>query len=172
MSLVYYLTVNCIIKTETVLNNYENGDEMEKLKIAIGSDHGGFELKEKIVEYLKLNGFEFEDFGTFSNDSCDYPKIGRKVAMAVDCKKFNRGILVCGSGIGMSIVANRYKAVRAALCWDMTTAEFSRTHNDANILCLGQRVIDEKLALEMVDLWLKTNFEGGRHQLRVDMLGE
>ena len=143
---------------------------MESVKIAIGADHGGFELKEKIIEYLKLNNFEFEDFGTFSIDSCDYPKIGRKVSSEVDCKKFNRGILVCGSGIGMSIVANRYKGVRAALCWDMVTAKLSRQHNDANILCLGQRVTEESLALKIVDLWLKTEFEGGRHQIRVNML--
>jgi len=142
------------------------------LKIAIGADHGGFELKEKIVDYLKSKGIEFKDFGTFSKDSCDYPKIGKDVASEVANGNFNRGILVCGSGIGMSIVANRFKKVRAALCWDMTTAEFSRTHNDANLLCLGQRVVDNQLALEMVDLWLNTEFEGGRHKLRVDMLGE
>lgn len=145
---------------------------MEDLKIAIGADHGGFELKERIVEYLKSSGIEFKDFGTFSLDSCDYPKIGAEVAEQVAKGNFNRGILVCGSGIGMSIIANRFKKVRAALCWDMTTAKFSRTHNDANLLCLGQRVIDNQLALEMVDLWLKTEFEGGRHKLRVDMLGE
>lgn len=145
---------------------------MEKLKIAIGTDHGGFELKEKIVEYLKSNGYDFEDFGTYSNDSCDYPKIGKKVASEVGSGNFNRGILVCGSGIGMSIAANRFKNVRAALCWDMITAKFSRTHNDANILCLGQRVIDNELAIKMIDLWLKTEFEGGRHKIRVDMLGE
>lgn len=145
---------------------------MEKLKIAVGTDHGGFELKEQIVKYLKSNGFDYEDFGTYTNDSCDYPRIAGKVAREVDLKNFNRGILLCGSGIGMSIAANRFKGVRAALCWDLTTAKFSRTHNDANVLCLGQRVIDEKLAMEMVDLWLKTEFEGGRHQRRVDMLGE
>ena len=145
---------------------------MEKLKIAIGADHGGFELKEKIIEYLKLKNIEFKDFGAFSTNSCDYPKIGRTVSIEVDANNFNRGILICGSGIGMSIVANRYKGVRAALCWDLTTAKFSRTHNDANILCLGQRVIDEQLAIEMVDLWLKTEFEGGRHKLRVYMLEE
>lgn len=142
------------------------------LKIAIGADHGGFELKEKIVEYLKLNDYEFKDFGTFSNDSCDYPKIAKDVALEVHCNNFDRGIIVCGSGIGVSIMANRFKNVRAALCWDLTTAKLSRSHNDANILCLGQRVTDAKLVLEMVDLWLKTEFEGGRHQRRVDMLAE
>lgn len=142
------------------------------LKIAVGSDHGGFELKEKIVEYLKLNKFEFKDFGTFTSESCDYPKIAKTVALEVDGGNFNRGIIVCGSGIGVSIMANRFKNVRAALCWDLTTAKLSRSHNDANILCLGQRVTDEKLVLEMVDLWLKAEFEGGRHQRRVDMLTE
>lgn len=142
------------------------------LKIAIGADHGGFELKEKIVEYLKLNKIEFKDFGTFSTDSCDYPKIAKTVALEVDGGDFDRGIIVCGSGIGVSIMANRFKRVRAALCWDLKTAQLSRSHNDANIICLGQRVIDEKLALEIVDVWLKTDFEGGRHQRRVDMLTE
>lgn len=143
---------------------------MTNFKIAIGSDHGGFELKEKIIEYMKSNGFEFKDFGTFSKESCDYPKIGSDVAKQVANFNFDKGILVCGSGIGVSIAANRYKGVRAALCWDMNTVRLSRTHNDANILCLGQRVLDEKLALDMVDLWLKTDFEGGRHENRVDML--
>lgn len=145
---------------------------MGKLKIAIGADHGGFELKEKIVEHLKSKGLEVKDFGTFSSDSCDYPKIGKEVASMVNSKSYDRGILVCGSGIGMSIMANRYNGVRAALCWDLKTTELSRLHNDANVLCIGQRVIDNNLAIEMVDLWLKTEFEGGRHQKRVDMLKE
>lgn len=145
---------------------------MEKLKIAIGSDHGGFLLKEKIVEYLKSNNFEFKDFGCFSEDSCDYPVIGKAVSKEVSNKNFNRGILVCGSGIGMSIVANKFKGVNAALCWNLQTAKSSRTHNNANILCLGQRVTDEALVMEMVDLWLKTEFEGGRHKTRVDMIEE
>ena len=143
---------------------------MNNLKIAIGSDHGGFELKEKIIEYLKSNNYEYKDFGTFTSDSCDYPTIGKEVSLEVANNNFDRGILVCGSGIGMSIAANRYKKVRAALCWDLTTSKFSRTHNNANILCLGQRVIDNNLAIEMVDLWLKTEFEGGRHQNRIDMI--
>lgn len=145
---------------------------MKTLKIAIGSDHGGFELKDKIVKHLKTRGFEVKDFGTFSADSCDYPKIGKEVASNVNSKNADRGILVCGSGIGMSIAANRFKDVRAALCWDLKTAELSRQHNNANVLCLGERVIDNDLAIKMVDLWLKTQFEGGRHQKRVDMLKE
>ncbi len=145
---------------------------MEDLKIAIGSDHAGFELKEKIVEYLTSNNYNFKDFGTFTPESCDYPKIAQIVASEVSNKAFNRGILVCGSGIGMSIAANKFKGVKAALCWNSFTAKSSRTHNDSNILCLGQRVTEENLALEIVDLWLKSEFEGGRHKLRVDMIEE
>lgn len=143
---------------------------MEKLKIAIGADHGGFELKEKIVGYLKANNIEFKDFGTFSNDSCDYPVFAKEVALEVSKNNFNRGILVCGSGIGMAIVANKVKGIRAALCWNLSTAKSARTHNDSNILCLGQRQLEDNLALEMVDTWLHTEFEGGRHKTRVDMI--
>lgn len=145
---------------------------MDNLKIAIGSDHAGFELKEKIVEYLTSNHYDFKDFGTFSTDSCDYPKIAQAVASEVSKKNYGRGILVCGSGIGMSIAANKYKGVLAALCFNMFTAKSSRTHNNSNVLCLGQRVTEEKLALEIVDTWLNTEFEGGRHKLRVDMIEE
>lgn len=143
---------------------------MENLKIAIGADHGGFELKEQIVEYLKSNNIEFKDFGTFSSESCDYPIFAKEVALEVSKGNFNRGILVCGSGIGMSIVANKVKGIRAALCWNISTATSARIHNDSNILCLGQRQLDDKLALEMVDVWLHTDFEGGRHKTRVDMI--
>ena len=168
---MHYLAVNCIMSIMTTFEDNKRGI-MNNLKIAIGSDHGGFELKEKIVEYLKSNNYDYKDFGSFSSDSCDYPKIAKEVALEITNKNFNRGILVCGSGIGMSIAANRHKKVNAALCWDLTTAKFSRTHNDANILCLGQRVTDNNLAIEMVDLWLKTEFEGGRHQARVDMIDQ
>lgn len=143
---------------------------MNNLKIAIGSDHGGFQLKEKIIDYLKSKNLTFKDFGTFNEDSCDYPQIAKKVAAEINLNNYARGILICGSGIGMSIAANRYSNVRAALCWDTNTASLSRLHNDSNILCLGQRVIDENLALEMIDIWLNTEFEGGRHQTRVNML--
>lgn len=143
---------------------------MRELKIAIGSDHGGFNLKNKIQEHLKSKGFEVQDFGTYNKESCDYPEFGKKVAKEVAAGNFDRGILVCGSGIGISISANKVKGIRAALCWNLATAELSRQHNNANVLCLGERLIDEKLALEMVDLWLKTEFEGGRHQTRVDMI--
>lgn len=143
---------------------------MENLKIAIGADHAGFELKEKIVEYLKQNHYEFKDFGTFSTESCDYPKIAQDVAREVSKKNFERGILVCGSGIGMAIAANKFKGVLAALCWNMFTAKSSRTHNNSNVLCLGQRVTEDDLAMEIVDTWLHTEFEGGRHKTRVDMI--
>lgn len=143
---------------------------MEKFKVVIGADHGGFELKEKIVEYLKSRNIEVKDIGTFSNDSCDYPPIAREVALKVAKRDFNRGILVCGSGIGMSIVANKVKGIRAALCWNVSTAELSRAHNNSNILCLGQRQLDDEVSLEMVKVWLNTEFEGGRHKKRVDMI--
>lgn len=143
---------------------------MSTLKVAVGADHGGFELKEKIVEYLKSNDIEYQDFGCFSTESCDYPEFGKKVALAVAKGDFNRGILVCGSGIGMSVVANKVKGIQAALCWNTATATSARTHNNSNVLCLGQRQIEEKLGLEIVDIWLNTEFEGGRHQKRVDMI--
>jgi ribose 5-phosphate isomerase B len=143
---------------------------MENIKIAIGSDHGGFELKEKIVEYLKSNGIEFKDFGTFTNESCDYPVVAKEVASEVAQGNFNKGVLVCGTGIGVSIVANKIKGIRAALCFDTFCAKMSRAHNDANILCLGQRVLAQDLALEIVDVWLKSEFEGGRHEKRVGMI--
>lgn len=145
---------------------------MGNLKIAIGSDHGGFNLKTRIVNHLKSKEFEIKDFGTFSNSSCDYPIIAKEVAKEVNNNDFTKGILICGSGIGMSIAANRFKNVRAALCWDLETAKLSRLHNNANILCLGERVLDENLALDIVDLWLSTEFEGGRHIKRVEMLSE
>lgn len=143
---------------------------MENLKIAIGSDHAGFTLKEKIVQYLKEKNIEVKDFGTYDENSCDYPDYAKSVAQNVASGGFNKGILVCGSGIGVSITANKVKGIRAALCWNLSTAASSRSHNDANILCLAQRQTEEKLALEMVDVWLNTEFEGGRHQTRVDKI--
>lgn len=145
-------------------------DKMKDVKIAIGSDHGGFELKERIVEYLKEKGFEFKDFGTFSNASCDYPVFAKEVALEVSKGAFNKGILICGTGIGVSIVANKVKGIRAALCFDSFCAQMSREHNNANILCLGQRVLAQDSALEIVDIWLNTDFEGGRHERRVNMI--
>lgn len=143
---------------------------MEKLKIAIGSDHGGFKLKEKIIEYLRGENLEFKDFGTFDEESCNYPEIAKKISTEVANGSFDRGILICGTGIGVSIAANKVKGIRAALCSDTFSAKASRGHNNANILCLGQRVIGESLALDILDIWLKSEFEGGRHKIRVDMI--
>lgn len=145
---------------------------MDEYKIAIGADHGGYELKERIVEYLKSHNLNYKDFGTYSNESCDYPVFAKKVALEVANGNFDKGILVCGSGIGVSIVANKVKGIRAALCWNLETAASARTHNDANIICLGQRQIDMDLGVKIVDKWLNSEFEGGRHQKRVDMIEE
>ena len=143
---------------------------MEDLKVIIGSDHGGFHYKESIIEYLKARNIEYYDVGTYTRESCDYPEIAKSVAKKVVSGEYNRGILVCGTGIGMSIAANKIKGIRAALCGDTYSARVSRAHNNANILCLGERVIGEHLALDIVDIWLKTGFEGGRHKRRVDMI--
>jgi ribose 5-phosphate isomerase B len=139
------------------------------MNIIIGSDHAGFDLKEEIKKFLSQKGdYSVKDVGAFSHESIDYPIIAHEVAKNVSEKRFNRGILICGSGIGMSVVANRYKNVRAALCHNLYTVRLSRKHNDANILALGGRVLGLGMALEMVDLFLHTDFEGGRHQRRVE----
>ena len=143
---------------------------MEDLKAAIGSDHGGFRYKEQIIEYLKSRNIPYFDVGTHTPEACDYPIIARKVAELVISGQANRGILVCGTGIGMSIAANKVKGIRAALCGDTYSARVSRAHNNANVLCLGERVIGEHLALDIVDIWLKSGFEGGRHKRRVDLI--
>ena len=138
--------------------------------IAIGSDHGGFALKQEIMRHLEAAGYAFKDFGTYSADSCDYPVYGEAVARAVASGEFERGILICGTGIGISISANKVKGVRAALCGDCYSAEMTRRHNDANILALGARVLGTGLALKIVDTFLTTEFEGGRHARRVAMI--
>lgn len=141
------------------------------MNIIIGSDHAGFDLKEKIRTFLsERNEFVIEDAGVFSRDRADYPIIAHKVAESVAGGKFDRGVLICGSGIGMSIVANKHRNVRAALCHNLYTVNYSRKHNDANILALGGRVLGDGLAFEMVDLFLHTDFEGGRHQRRLDKI--
>jgi len=145
---------------------------MKNNKIAIGSDHGGFRLKETIIKHLRGMNIEFQDFGTYDEESCDYPEYAKKVASVVAEGGFNKGILVCGTGIGVSIVANKIKGIRAALCCDTFSAKASRAHNNANILCLGQRVIGEGLALDIVDAWLESEFEAGRHKIRVDKIEE
>lgn len=140
--------------------------------IAIGSDHAGYELKEKIKSYLQDNNKSYIDFGTNSADSCDYPDFAKKVSMYVSKNENSQGILVCGSGIGVSIVANKTKNVRAALCYLSECAELSRKHNDANVLCLGARFTDFKTAKEIIKLFLNTDFECGRHLNRVNKIKE
>ena len=143
---------------------------MENFKVVVGSDHGGFDYKNAIIEFLKSKNIEYIDAGTYSKDSCDYPVIAKKAAEKILNGEAQRGILICGTGIGMSIAANKIKGIRAALCSDTFSAKASRAHNNANVLCLGERVIGLCLALDIIDIWLKSDFEGGRHQRRVDML--
>lgn len=140
------------------------------MMIAIGSDHAGFELKEKIKKYLLELEHEYEDFGTNSNDSVDYPDFASKVAESVARKECDRGILICGAGIGMSMVANKVPGVRAALCCDTEMARLSREHNDANVLTFGARLINENTAKEIIRVWLTTEFSGGRHSRRVNKI--
>lgn len=140
--------------------------------IAIASDHGGFELKQEIMKHLESRGIEYSDFGTYTTDSCDYPIYAEKAARAVAKGECERGILVCGTGIGVSMCANKVKGIRAALCGDCYSAEFTRLHNDANILCMGARVTGSGLALKIVDTFLDTGFEGGRHARRVALIHE
>ncbi len=135
--------------------------------LVIGSDHAAYDLKEKIKAFLVEQSMDVEDVGCFSENSVDYPDYGIKVASLVSSGKFSRGILLCGTGIGMSMVANKFSHVRAALCSDLFSAIMSRRHNDSNILVLGGRVIGDVLALEIVRVWLETPFEGGRHLRRL-----
>lgn len=140
------------------------------MKIAIGSDHAGFRLKEIVKNFLQTKNIEVEDFGTHTEESVDYPDYAFKVGEAVARKDFDFGILICGSGIGMSIAANKVKGIRAALCNDLYAAHVSREHNNANILCMGGRVIGEEVAKEIVSVWLNAKFEGGRHERRVNKI--
>ena len=140
--------------------------------IAIGSDHGGYALKQAIMKHLEKKGLEYKDYGTYTEDSCDYPIYGEAVARAVSAGECERGIVIYGTGIGISMAANKVKGVRAALCGDCYSAEFTRLHNDANILALGARVVGEGLALKIVDTFLETGFEGGRHARRVALISE
>ncbi|MBI5968952.1 MAG: ribose 5-phosphate isomerase B [Deltaproteobacteria bacterium] len=137
------------------------------MKILLGSDHAGFELKENLRKYLKERNVEVEDLGVESETPGDYPDIGSAVAEKISRGEYERGILICGSGIGMSIVANRFSGVRAALCHDLYTARMSREHNDANVLVLGGRLIAKGLAREILKVWLESEFQGGNHQRRL-----
>ena len=138
-------------------------------KILIASDHGGFKLKKEIIEHLISNEIEVVDLGCDTIESCDYPIFAHKLATKV-LETGLRGILVCGTGIGMSIAANRHEGIRASHCTDTFTARMTRMHNDSNVLCLGERITGVGLALDIVDIWLNTEFEGGRHQNRIDMI--
>ena len=140
------------------------------MKIAIGSDHGGFVLKNELLKHIQAKGYEIKDFGCYSTASIDYPDVAREVAEAVVKGEYDRGIVVCGTGIGISIAANKIPGIRAALCGDCFSAKASREHNNANILALGERVIGVELAKMITDIWLSTEFEGGRHAGRVDKI--
>jgi len=140
------------------------------MKIAIGCDHAGVSLKNEIIPVLKELDLEIDDLGTKDEQSVDYPDFGEKVSIEVSKGAVDRGILICGTGIGMSIVANKFPNVRAALCSDVYSAEMSRLHNDANLLVLPGRIIDSNKAEEIVEVWFKTDFEGGRHQRRLDKI--
>lgn len=138
--------------------------------IAIACDHAALEMKAEVIKILDERGLAYEDFGTFTTDSCHYPIFGARAAQAVASGKCDRGILICGTGIGMSLVANKVKGVRCALCSDSYSAKMTRAHNDSNMLAMGARVIGIEVAKEIVNAWLDTPFEGGRHQTRVDMI--
>ena len=140
------------------------------MRIAIGCDHGGFELKEAIKKFITDKGAEVVDFGTYSTDSVDYPEYGLKVSEAVSQGEVEQGILICGTGLGMSYVANKVKGIRCACVSDVFSAEMSKLHNNANVLALGARVVGLGLGLKIVETWLGTEFEGGRHNRRVDMI--
>ena len=140
--------------------------------LAIGSDHGGYALKQAVMKHLSERGVEYRDFGTYSEESCDYPDFGEAVGRAVASGECERGIVICGTGIGISIAANKVRGVRCALCGDCFSAEMTRRHNDANVLAMGARVLGEGLALKIVDTFLDTGFDGGRHARRIAKLAE
>ncbi|PQO30856.1 ribose 5-phosphate isomerase B [Blastopirellula marina] len=142
------------------------------MKIVVASDHAGFLYKQAILEHLQKLGHETADYGTFSPESCDYPDFVMPAAQAVADGKFERGIVLGGSGNGEAIAANRVKGVRCAYCWNLETAKLGRKHNNANVIAIGERLIDLPLALEIVDVWLAEEFEGGRHQRRIEKLDE
>ena len=142
---------------------------MEKI-LAIACDHGGYELKGEIIEHLKARGIAYKDFGCYSSASVNYPDYAKVLCSSIQSGECYRGILVCGTGIGMSMAANKCKGIRAAVCSDTFSARFTRLHNDANVLCMGGRVVGAGLACDMVDLFITTDFEGGRHQARIDKI--
>lgn len=140
------------------------------MKIAIGNDHAAVELKKEVCGFLAEKGVEFKDFGCGEGEKCDYPDMAKAVCESVVSGEFDRAVLICGTGVGMSIAANKIKGIRAACCSDYFSAKYTRLHNDANVLCFGARVVGAGLACELVDVFLTTEFEGGRHQRRVDLI--
>ncbi len=142
------------------------------MKIAIGSDHGGLRLKKEVIKHLEKKNIEVRDYGTYTEDSCDYPDFAEKVAEAVVAKEYDYGILICGTGIGISISANKIPGIRAALCSDTFSAHATREHNNANVLAMGERVVGTGLALDIVDAFLGSTFEGGRDENRVNKIME
>ena len=141
------------------------------MKIAIGADHGGYALKKWVIKILEKSGCAVKDFGTYSSKRCDYPRVGFKVASGVASRKFERGVLICKTGLGMAMVANKVPGIRAALLSDRASARSSRKHNDANIAVFSGNRITRKKAEEILKIWLKTDFSGGRHKRRVDQIG-
>lgn len=141
-----------------------------KGRIAIASDHAGYKLKEELVEYLKNKGYTIKDFGSFSDESSDYPDYGHSLAKAISSRKFIFGISICGSGNGMNMTVNKHQKVRSALCWNTDIAELARRHNDANICALPARFISSELAKDIVDKFLNSKFNGGRHKTRIDKI--
>lgn len=142
------------------------------MRISIGSDHRGFQMKTKLVDVLQQLGHDVNDAGTHSAESCDYPDIASQVARQVSCREVDRGILICGTGIGMQITANKFQGVRATTCHDEFTAEMCRRHNDVNVLCLSADMLGERRVDQLVKLWLTTEFEGGRHARRIDKISD
>ena len=142
------------------------------MKIAFGCDHGGFAVKNAVINHLKTKGYEVLDFGTFCEDSCDYPDFALKVAKSVTSGEAEKGVLICGTGIGMSIAANKVKGIRCAHVNDAFSAEFTRRHNDSNVIALGARIASETDIISYIDIFLSTPFEGGRHQRRVDKISQ
>ena len=142
------------------------------MQLAIGNDHAGLDLKKEIMSLLEDRGHSFTDYGTFTTESCDYPDFATKVCQSVQSRNADLGILICGTGIGMSIAANKHIGIRASLVQDIFSAQATRQHNNSNILCLGARVLDTKIALDIVTTWIDTPFEGGRHQRRLDKIAQ
>lgn len=140
--------------------------------IAVGSDHGGFELKEHVIKYLDEKGIDYKDYGTYSEDSIDYPDCAKPVCKAIQDGTATAGILICGTGIGISMAANKHKGIRAALCGDVYSAKMTKIHNNANVICMGGRVIGRELAFMIIDAWLDAEFEGGRHAARIAKIHE